>query len=77
MSWDLVIEFGHGYSGEVITHEPGKLRIALSFASESSARYAMNEMTVTVEREKPAVIQGEVVPSPGSLSARRQPPALR
>jgi hypothetical protein len=61
MSWYLAIGFGRPYGGEEISRDDGKLVVRLPFGSQSSARLAMAEMSVAVERAPSEVIQGHVV----------------
>jgi hypothetical protein len=58
--WHLAIGFERPYGGEEISREGGRLVIRIPFGSQSSARLALAEVTVAVERT-PDVVQGEVI----------------
>lgn len=57
-AWNLVVSFGKSFSGEEIERD-GRLVIRVPFANQDSARQALGEVTLTVERGEPEVIQGQ------------------
>lgn len=66
--WHLVIGFDRPYGGEEIVRDRG-LRIKIPFGSQASARVAMGEVRMSVERSAPEVIQGEVVADVPAITA--------
>jgi hypothetical protein len=72
VSWYLAIGFDRPYGGEEISREGGKLVIRIPFGNQSSARFAMAEATLSVERAAPEVIPGEVIQDVPAITAGQE-----
>lgn len=67
-AWNLVVSFGKSFSGEEIERDPN-LKIRIPFANQESARQALGQVTLAIERGEPEVIQGQVLAEVPAISA--------